>query len=118
MTDLNHNVHNLLKRELKKAGHIIYTACNRKEAHEAVSGGKPLDMVILDPELSEIFGKSLFEELKARKPHLTIIIHTFIELLPDIDKEDHLVFVEKNEKSIHSLKKIIQEYSAKKAAYL
>jgi len=111
-------VRNLLQRELTKAGHIIYTACNRKEAHQALSGRNPLDLIILDPELFEIFGESLFRKFKEKIPQVTIIFHTFSEFYPEINGEASILFVEKNEKSIHSLKKIVQEYAAKKAIFL
>jgi len=115
VTDINHHVRNLLQRELTKAGHIIYTAGNRKEAYEAVSGGKPLDLIILDPELFEIFGELFFMEFRDRMPKVPIILHTFSEFLtenqffPDIKTNEQILFVEKNEQSIHNIKKIIQE---------
>lgn len=117
VTDLNHHVRNLLQRELTKAGHFIYTACNRKEVYEALSGRNPLDLIILDPELLEIFGESLFRKFQEKIPQATIIFHTFSEFYPDIGSEESILFVEKNEKSIHSLKKIVQEYAAKKAIF-
>ncbi|MBF0379138.1 MAG: response regulator [Desulfamplus sp.] len=110
ITDLNHHVRNLLQRELAKAGHIIYTAGNKKEADEAISGKKPLDLIILDPELFEIFGESFFRALNDKMAKTKIIIHAFSDATPDISKEANIRFVEKNEKSIHSLIKIIQEY--------
>lgn len=118
VTDLNHHVRNLLQRELTKEGHIIYTASSRKEANEALSGSQSLDLIILDPEVSERFGESLFARFRELLPDITIIFHTFSEFLPDIDKEESILFVEKNEKSIYFLKKIIQEYAIKKAGSL
>lgn len=115
VTDLNHHVRNLLQRELTKAGHIIYTACNRREAREALSGKNPLDLIIFDPEVCEIFGEPLFMEFKERMPQVAIVFHTFSEFYPEIDQDELVSFVEKNEQSIHSLKKIVHHYSVKKA---
>ncbi|MBF0413402.1 MAG: response regulator [Desulfamplus sp.] len=109
VTDLNHHVRNLLQRELTKAGCIVYTAGNRKEMYEVLSGSKPIDLIILDPELFEIFGESFFMEFKERMADTTIILHSFSDFLPDIDNQTNIKIVEKSERSIFSLKKIIEE---------
>lgn len=109
VTDLNHHVRNLLQRELTKAGHVVYTAGNQKEIHDAVYGSSHIDLIILDPELFEIFGEPLFAELNERVKNTTIILHSFSDFLSNIDNQSNIKIVEKNERSIFSLKKIIDE---------
>ncbi|MBF0204804.1 MAG: response regulator [Desulfamplus sp.] len=113
VTDLNHHVRNLLQRELAKSGHVIYTACNKKEAHEALLKIDYLDLIILDPQVSEILGESFLKQFREKMPKVNIIFHTFIEFFPDIEMKEGIWFVEKNEKSILFLKKIVHEHARK-----
>ena len=115
VTDLNHHVRNLLQRELTKAGYIVYSAGNKKEVYEVLYSAKSLDLIILDPELFEIFGESFLMELKEKIAQTPIILHSFRDLLPDVDNQGNIKIVEKNERSIFSLKKIIEELYSKRA---
>ena len=112
ITDLNHNVKNFLTRELKKEGCVIYTAENAIDAQKYIYGSNQLDIVVLDPELPNLFGQPLLDEVQDRLPPVPVIVHTYRELFDDLTKEDNMYFVEKNAKSIKLLKEKINEIIA------
>lgn len=70
----------------------------------------PLDLVILDPDLSDMDPKELLKKIGARIPPLPVVIHAF-------DSEEinyflylkQAVFVEKAGQSIEKLKKAVFE---------
>ena len=109
ITDLNHNVKNFLTRELEKEGCVIYTAENAIDAQKYIYGANQLDIVILDPELPDLFGQPLLYEVQDRLPPVPVIVHAYKELFDDLKKDDNMYFVEKNAKSIKLLKEKINE---------
>ncbi|MCK5311343.1 MAG: response regulator [Desulfobacteraceae bacterium] len=109
ITDLNHNVQDFLTRELKKEGCIVYNAENTIEAQKYIYGSNRLDIVILDPELPDLFEQPLLDEVQDRLPPVPVIIHTYKEIFDDMIKDDNIYFVEKNARSIKLLKEKILE---------
>jgi DNA-binding NtrC family response regulator len=109
ITDLNHNVQDFLTREFKKEGCVIYNAENTIEAQKYIYGANQLDIVILDPELPDLFEQPLLEEIQDRLPPVPVIVHTYKELFDDMTKDDNIYFVEKNARSIKLLKEKIIE---------
>lgn len=113
ITDLNHNVQDFLTRELEKEGCIIYTAENTIDAQRYIYGSNKLDIIILDPELPDLFEQPLFEDIQDRLPPVPVIVHTYKELFDDMIKDDNVYFVEKNAVSIKLLKEKILEITGK-----
>ena len=109
ITDHNHNVQDFLTRELKKEGCVIYNAENTIEAQRYIYGSNQLDIVILDPELPDLFGQPLLDEVQDRLPPVPVIVHTYKELFDELTKDDNIYFVEKNARSIKLLKEKILE---------
>ena len=110
VTDTNHHVRTLLKRELKQEGDIIYTASNKQEAHKYLYGPNHLDIIILDPELPDFFGRSLLKEILDRIPPVQIIVHTFKEFFNELPLDENIHLVEKSAVSIAPLKQMISSF--------
>ncbi|MBI9089984.1 MAG: response regulator [Desulfobacterium sp.] len=113
VTDTNHHVRTLLKRELQQEGNIIYTASNKKQAHNYIYGPNHLDIIILDPELPDFFGRSLLKQILDRVPPVHIIIHTFKEFFNELPLDENIHLVEKSAVSIAPLKQMIASFIRK-----
>lgn len=111
VTDINHHVRALLKREFQKEGHTVYLAKNGNEAKQIVFGPNPLDLIILDPELPELSGRSLFTDVLNRIPPVQVIVHTYEEFFSVLAAGRNIHFVEKNAASIGPLLEKIHECS-------
>ena len=114
VTDTNHHVRDLLKRELEKEGYVVFCVGNGLDAYHTLCRSTPVDLMILDPELLYPYGHSLFSDVLANNPALQIIVHAYPDFICDLKPGNNVHFVEKNATSIHSLKKIIRTCSLQK----
>jgi len=116
VTDINHHVRDLLKRELEREGHAVVTVGNSLEAFHRICDSTVVDLLILDPELLYPYGHSLFSSLLDNNPSLHIIIHAYGEFVNGVRLGDKVHFVEKAADSITPLLATIRALAAAKAA--
>lgn len=111
VTDINHHVRDLLKRELEKEGYTVFSVKSEAQVHQYICSPNPFDLIILDPELYHPFNHNCIDEiLQQRGSSLLIIIHTYSDsdILKHLKRGGNLHLVEKNAKSIDSLKEKIR----------
>ena len=116
VTDINHHVRDLLKRELEREGHSVVTVGNSIEAFHRICDSTTIDLLILDPELLYPYGHSLFSYLLDNNPSLHIIIHAYGEFSSGVRLGGKVHFVEKAADSINALRKTIHNLDPGKAA--
>jgi DNA-binding response OmpR family regulator len=115
VTDINHHVRDLLKRELEKDGYSVCCVKSGIDAYHSICDSAMIDVVILDPELLYPYGYSLLVEVLENNPALQIIIHTYHEFTRGLKTGTNIHIVEKNATSIHSLKETIRACLIQKA---
>jgi len=108
VADRNRHVRNYLKREFTADGYRVRLAKNGKEVLQWVFQEDPIDLVILDPNLSDERDLKVFEKIMDRIPELPVIIHGF-STDPQLNPFDGFgaVFVEKRGGSIEELKRTV-----------
>jgi DNA-binding NtrC family response regulator len=111
VTDINHNVRNLLKRELEKEGYSVRCVGKGIDAYHSICDAVQVDLVILDPELLYPYGHSLFTAILEKNPSLQIIIHSYHEFTNGLKPRANVHIIEKNATSINSLKEKIRTCS-------
>ncbi len=115
IADRNPRVRDLLKREMAKHGYRVQLAENGGQIIRDVYGNKPVDLLIIDPDIPGMARSLLIEKLRNRIPCLSVIIHA--HAANDIEAWNVLqlkAFVEKGERSIERLKQIVDKMSVKK----
>jgi DNA-binding response OmpR family regulator len=116
VTDINHNVRDLLKRELEKEGYSVFCVKSGIDAYHSICDSGMVDLIILDPELLYPYGHSLFADVLDNNPSLQIIIHAYHDFISGLQAGGNVHIVEKNAASIHSLKEKIRACSSHKTA--
>lgn len=110
VADRNSRVRGFLKRELMAEGYHVQLAEDGKQVLKKVYHSDPLDLIILDPDLPDAEENILLTRLQNRIPALPLIVHAIqsecetFEFLPD-----EAVFVEKGDKSVEHLKRVVAE---------
>ena len=108
VADRNRHVRDYLKRELTAEGYRVRLAKSGGEVLRWVLHEDPIDLVILDPNLSDERDLEVFEKLQDRIPQIPVIIHGFAA-----DRHQHpsavsgVSFVEKRGGSIEALKRSV-----------
>ena len=64
-----------LERILKRAGHLVVTACDGREALAAIAS-QPVDLVLCDVKMPGISGLELVRQIQEREPDLPSIVVT------------------------------------------
>lgn len=108
IVDRNRNVREYLKRELASEGYHILLAENHRELSKMIHEKKPVDLVVIDPDLPDVEEKQLFRDLQSLSPRTSIVIHALA--LDDLNHRRFLMetsFVEKEGNSIEELKHVI-----------
>ena len=114
VSDTNHHVRDLLKRELEKEGYAVFCVGNGLDAYHTLCQSTLVDLMILDPELLYPYGQSLFVDVLENNPTLQIIIHTYPDFISGLKPGSNVHLVEKSATSIPLLKKIIRACSSQK----
>jgi hypothetical protein len=114
VSDTNHHVRDLLKRELEKEGYAVFCVRNGLDAYHTLCQSTLVDLMILDPELLYSYEHSLFIDVLDNNPTLQIIIHTYPDFISVLKPGSNVHLVEKSATSIPSLKKIIRACSLQK----
>lgn len=116
VTDINHHVRDLLKRELEKEGHSVVTVGNSIEAFHRICDSAAVDLLILDPELLYPYGHTLLTCVLDNNPSLQIIIHAHGEFSSGVRLCGQIHFVEKAADSINALHRTIRNLSPAKGS--
>jgi len=107
VTDKNHHVRDLLARELDREGHVTYNVDSGTSTYNHILGGIRLDLIILDPEIFGPGHLDLFHRIVNDLPAITIILHTFSDLIHLPKKKNNIVFIAKGTESIQTIKQTI-----------
>ena len=92
------------------AGYRILLAENAHEVLKLAFQGKPLDMIILDPDLPDADETHMLQHLLDRVPVLPIVVHTYpVENENGSKGMNGVVFVEKKGSSVERLKQVVYE---------
>lgn len=113
IVDRNPNVRGYLKREMEQEGYRIHTAESFREALDWLDRNDPVDLVVIDLDLSDTEKCQVLETLCRRFPTLPAVVHTFASVYAGCESvlpaHAHTVFVEKKGNSIESLKKVARD---------
>lgn len=108
VTDTNHHVRNLLRRELEGEGYITHSVSNCTSAHSRILSSAPLDLIILDPELFRPEHLDLFYEILQHAASTPVILHTYSDTVHSPNTDSNIYFIAKNAESIHRIKETIR----------
>ncbi len=110
IADRNPHVRELLRRELTLEGYRVQLARTGREVIYYTLQQDSMDLLILDPDLSDTDASSLLKKLGERIPALPVVVHSFLpENNEQWDGSVTVTFVEKRGSSIEHLKKIVAE---------
>ena len=109
VSDRNHNVRELLKREMIGEGHRVLIAKNAKELQNLVCQQNTVDILILDPDLAYVNEVNLFEKIIEWKPSILLIIHSFQNDSNWQGFPNNTLYVEKGENSIEQIRSEINK---------
>ncbi|MCF8051764.1 MAG: response regulator [Desulfobacterales bacterium] len=110
VADRNRHVRDYLKRELAAEGYLVRLAKTGREVLHWAFHDDPLDLVIIDPNLSDERDLKVFEKILDRVPQLPVIVHGFsADFNPPPVADSEVSFVEKRGGSIEELKRTVFE---------
>ena len=115
VTDINHHVRDLLRRELERDGYAVSCVRSGIEAYRCICRPESVDLIILDPELLYPYGQALLGDALKQEAALPIILHTYDEFIAGLQMGSNVHFVEKSATSISQLKKTIRALCSAKA---
>ena len=105
IVDRNPNVREYLKRELGVEGYRIRLAENCRDMFRLISAAERIDLVIIDPDLPDVEGVSLFRKLEGLRPRVPVLIHTLVsDFRNRFGFPNEAQFIEKDGNSIDRLK--------------
>ena len=108
IADRNPYIRRFLQREMSQVGYSVGSAANGLQVLEWIESGRPLDLLILDPELPDTDGALLFEQLYFYAPDLPIVIHSFSSYNDQFVSSPQIAAcVEKTGTSSEKLKEIV-----------
>ena len=110
IADRNPHVRGFLQRELLRDGLHVLAAKNAQALIDIAFGSEPVDIIVLDPDFSDMETNILMEKIVGRIPSIPIILHTLPgeEEFPSA-RWSVAHIVEKDGKSIERIKKIIAD---------
>jgi len=77
VSDRNRHVRNYLRRELIQEGYHVYEAKDAPEVMRLALSNRPLDLLVLDPELPYFSAVEIMAAVKARPTYVPIVVHAF-----------------------------------------
>ena len=114
IADRNPHVRDFLVREMRKEGYIIRVAKNGREVLKWAYDPDLVDLLILDPDLSDAGEIEIMEKLGRRFPPLPVVIHSFLsDYNNHLDTFNAAAYVEKEGDSIDRLKEVVFELLGK-----
>jgi DNA-binding NtrC family response regulator len=110
IADKNRHVREFLKREMLAEGYQVRLAKSGREVLKCAYYNEPLDLLILDPDLSDASEIDIMDKLQNRIPTLPVVIHAYRSDYANCHSLlSTAAFVEKNGSSIEGLKKAVSE---------
>uniref|UniRef100_A0A7V4LCA4 Response regulator n=1 Tax=Desulfobacca acetoxidans TaxID=60893 RepID=A0A7V4LCA4_9BACT len=113
VADRNRHVREFLRRELEGEGYRVKMARDGREVWEAMTGGDPPHLLILDLEIPYV--EELVDKIQRSysAPPVPLIVHSFREKIADESWLAHAAaFLEKREDPAH-LKEVVAEVLAR-----
>ena len=107
VTDCNHHVCDLLQRELEKEGYTVYSPRPAIKAYDYLLSSSRINLIILDPQLFHSLDPILMSTILSHHPEIQIILHTYKDILCELEAGDNIHRVEKNAESIRALMDIV-----------
>jgi DNA-binding NtrC family response regulator len=107
VTDKNHNVRNLLQRELEKEGHYVQCESSAIAIYNLFPPHKHLDLLILDPELFVPEYLQILREVILKRAAFPIILHTYSEFRYLVSFGKNIEYIAKDAESIYRIKQKI-----------
>ncbi len=107
VTDGNHHVCDLLQRELEKEGYAVYSPRTAAKAYEYLLSSEQINLIIFDPQLFYSYNPNLVSRILRHHPEIQVILHTYKDILCELEAGDSIYQVEKNAESTQSLKDIV-----------
>ena len=77
VSDRNPHVRDYLRRELIQEGYHVYEAKDGQEVVRLLASGRPLDLLVLDPEMPYFSAVDIVSRLKAHHAFVPIVVHAF-----------------------------------------
>lgn len=115
VTDINHHVRALLKRELEKEHFAVSCLNNGMKVYSYMITDSSCDLIILDPELLRPYGLSQLKNA-LNSCTTTIILHTYSNIFGEINTQNGIIHIEKNDRSIVTIKEKAWDCYCHKAA--
>ena len=111
IADRNPYIRRFLQREMSQVGYSVGSAANGMQVLDWIESGRPLDLLILDPELPDTDGVLLFEQLHYYAPNLPIVVHSFYTGAEHYERVPQITAcVEKTGASVEKLKEIVADF--------
>jgi DNA-binding NtrC family response regulator len=108
VADRNPRIRGYLSRELSMEGYHVFPVKTLAQLRNWIFSHHPLDLLILDPSLSEDDSGEDLEKLLRKTPSVPVIFHCLHTDYPTFkDQRFHPVFVEKSGTSVITLKQNI-----------
>lgn len=105
VADRNPRIRNFVRRELNSAGHRVFTAENYDQMKHWIIRPGPLDILVIDPNMSGLDEPSQLENVLMGRPTLAVIFHCMASDYFDLSQSGRKVlFVEKSGQSVDFLK--------------
>ena len=115
VADRNPHIRDFVQRELKEAGHRVFTAKNTAQLKGWLIKPIQLDALVIDPNMPEMDNYEELQPLLMLQPKLPVVFHCFA---PDTvvlrDLAEKVAFVEKSGHSIDAVKAKIERLLASK----
>jgi DNA-binding NtrC family response regulator len=109
VADRNPHIRDFVQRELKEAGHRVFTAKNAAQLKGWILRPIQMDALVIDPNIP---GMDNYEELRlllTLRPELPVVFHCFVPDTASLrDLTEKVVFVEKSGHSIDAVKEKIE----------
>ncbi|MGB5986112.1 MAG: response regulator [Desulfobacterales bacterium] len=108
VVDSNPYIRGFIKRELGNYGYQVAEAANIQEIRAWIQGTKPLDLIIIDPDLPDASETHIIHQIHAVRPNLPLVLHAFgVGDHSRGNRRGITAFIQKSGSSIEDLKKTI-----------
>lgn len=108
VADRNPRIRDFVQRELKSDGYRVYTVENYDQLKNWITRHGPLDILVIDPNMSDLDDRTQFETIMKGRPALAVIFHCMASDYPDLSGSQRKVFfIEKSGQSVDLLKQRI-----------
>ncbi len=111
VTDINHHVRDLIKREMEREGHTVLCVGSGMEISRNLTDTFAPDVIVIDPEVLNTCGRRVLEEIIRQGPAIQLIFHAYDEWIGEIEIGENIHVVEKSAASIGPLKEMIRRCS-------